>query len=91
MKIPVLLTVKVRSDEKKFAFFIFLPIIYLLLLPLFLIGLVVFALMILFRVSQESRKYALGLIVYLPVLFSSMHGTEILVNSRESDVKIIVR
>ena len=91
MRFPVLIIVKIRDEGKKFSLYLFLPLIFLLLLPLFLIGIVIYALMTAFRVDREARKTALALIVYLPRLVSASWGTEIDIHSEKSDVTVFVK
>jgi len=91
MRIPWLLIFKIRDEGKGVSLYILLPIIYLLFLPLIVLGAVVFAFMVAFGVNTRTKKSVLAVIVHLPQLLAASWGTEIIVNSEKSDIKILVK
>ncbi|MBI9101466.1 MAG: hypothetical protein JEY99_03545 [Spirochaetales bacterium] len=91
MRIPWLLIFKIKDEGKGVSLYILLPLIYLLFLPLIVLGAVVFALMVAFGAGKEKRESVQALIVHLPQLLAASWGTEIIVHSEKSDVKIVVK
>lgn len=84
--VPMLLRLKVKSDETSFGLWLPLLLVYILLVPAFVICSIVYAFMML---SPEGTKEARGFIkilFYLPVLLNAARGTEIEVHSNDADV-----
>lgn len=78
------------KNNKQYKFFFPLIIIYILLLPFYVIA---FVLYILFLIGSNNNSITSYLKIFLniPVIFNSMKDLEIIVNNKEENFKIIVK
>ncbi|GEM_PF-885019 len=91
MMLPMMFWVKIHNEEHSFAFFIPLILVYLLLLPLFVLAALAYAVMCLaWDNTKEARGYMM-LFFSLPSLLAAARGTEIEVRSDTSDVSLYVK
>lgn len=80
-----------KKNGKKINFFIPLIIIYVLLLPFYVISLVVYLFFIIFSNEFNDIKAYLKIFLNLPVIFNSMKNLSIIINNDEEDIKILVK
>ncbi len=80
-----------KKNGKKINFFIPLIIIYVLLLPFYVISLVVYLFFIIFSNEFNDIKAYLKIFLNLPVIFNSMKNLIIIINNDEEDIKILVK
>ncbi|MGH0052907.1 MAG: hypothetical protein ACQ5SW_05925 [Sphaerochaetaceae bacterium] len=86
--LPMLLHLKVHGGTTSFGFYIPLGLVYLLLVPILILGAVaILVLLMIPETSKLTRSY-LPLIRALPTLLSASIGTEIEVKSDKKDILI---
>ena len=89
--LPMLFWIRVHDDEHSFAFFIPLILVYLLLLPVFVLAALAYAVLgLIADDTSKARGYILA-IFSLPSLFAAARGTEIDIHSDTSDVTLYVK
>lgn len=89
--IPMILRLKVRSDDTSFGFYFPLLLLYILALPIFIIAAIVYAFMMLapYR-TKEARGYMMFLFKS-PQLLTAAKGMEIEVHSKDADVIMFLK
>ena len=86
--LPMLLRVKIRDDARSFGFYLPMVLIYLLLLPVVLLGAIAVAILLAIpETSKQARSY-LRLLLALPSLLSASIGTEVDIQSDTKDIVI---
>ncbi len=86
--LPMLLRVKIRDEERSFGFYLPMVLIYLLFIPVVLLGAIAVAILLAIpETSKQARSY-LRLLLALPSLFSASIGTEIDIQSDAKDIVI---
>ena len=88
--LPMLLRIRVKSDDGNINLFIPLLLVYILLLPAFIIVSVVYALMLISPATEEARRY-IKLLFHTPGLLAAAKGTEIDVKSDDGDVRLYIK
>jgi hypothetical protein len=89
--LPMLFWVRVHDDKHSFAFFIPLILVYLLLLPVYVLAVLAYTFMgLMGDEARTARGYMLA-IFSLPSLFAAARGTEIEIHSDSSDVTLYVK
>jgi len=89
--LPMLFWVKVHDEEHSFAFFIPLILVYLLLLPLFVLAALAYAAMCLNWDHTKNARGYMMLVFSLPSLIAAARGTEVEIHSDTSDVSLYVK
>ncbi len=86
--LPMLVRVKMQDETRSFGFYLPMVLIYLLLIPVVILGAIVFAILLVIpEISQQARSY-LRLVLALPALLSACIGTEIAIQSDTKDIVI---
>lgn len=86
----MLLRVKIHDQKTSFGCYLPLGLIYLLFIPLLMLGAIVFIVLLAIpKTSTQARSY-LQLILALPSLLSASIGTEIEVQSKEKNILIYI-
>ena len=89
--LPMLLRIRIRNEETSFGFFLPLILLYIILLPVMLICAIVYGFMLLApQQTKEVRGYMI-FVLKAPQLITAARGTEILVHSNDSDVKMYIK
>ncbi|MDC7125756.1 MAG: hypothetical protein PQJ46_09320 [Spirochaetales bacterium] len=89
--IPMLLRVRIKNEETNFGFYLPLLLVYILLLPAYIIVAIIYAIMIAAgEKAKEARSY-MKIAFYSPALLAAAKGTEIEVHSDDSDVIMFIK
>lgn len=87
----MLFRLKVRSRDASFGFFFPMLLLYILLIPIFVIVAVIYVFMILApRQTREIRRYMM-FFFKTPQLLSAAKGMEINVQSKDADVIMFLK
>jgi len=89
--LPMLLRVKVRDEKSSFGFFIPLIIVYMLFVPIIILGGVAYAILLIIPETTKQARSYLQLIMSLPSLLSASIGTEIEIHSDDKDISMYVK
>lgn len=89
--LPMLLRIRVKSEEANFGFFLPLIIFYILALPLYVVVALVYLIMLMAGDgAREVRNYT-KIAFYVPSLLKAAKGMEIEVHSDDSDVVLFIK
>jgi cellobiose-specific phosphotransferase system component IIC len=86
--LPMLLRVKVRDESHNFGFYFPMVLIYLLFIPVIIIGTIVFTILLLIPDTARQARSYLQLVFALPTLLSASIGTEIAIQSDTQEMLI---
>lgn len=86
--LPMLVRFKIHDESKTFGFYLPMVLIYLLALPVVILGAIVFAILLAVPDTSKQARAYLRLILALPEILSASIGTEILVQSETKDLVI---
>ena len=84
----MLIRVKVRDEARSFGFYLPMLLIYLLFLPIIVLGAIAFLILLAIPQTNRQAQEYLALAWALPSLLSSSVGTEIVVQSDTKDVVV---
>ena len=86
--LPMLLRLKVHDDAHSFGLYLPMVLIYLLFIPVVIIGTIVIAILLMIPATAEQARSYLRLILALPTLLSASIGTEIVIQSETKEMLI---
>ncbi|WP_422479139.1 hypothetical protein [Pleomorphochaeta sp. DL1XJH-081] len=86
--LPMLMRFRIHDESKTFGFYLPMVLIYLLALPVVVLGAIVFAILLAVPETAKQARAYLRLIMALPQLLSASIGTEIEVQSETKDIVI---
>lgn len=87
--LPQLLIMRISDSRKHFRLFIPLVLLYLLVLPLFILIAVIYGLLFLLPGTKEARSW-MKIVFYSPKILAAARGMEIDVRSHDSDVRFLI-
>ena len=86
--LPMLVRVKMQDETRSFGFYLPMVLVYLLMIPVVILGAIVFAILLMIpEISERARSY-LRLILALPGLLSACIGTEVVIQSETTDIVV---
>ncbi len=87
--LPMILWIRIRDENHSFRLLLPLLLVYILLLPFYVLCIIAYPFT---RLSGSlSAEGAVRIFLHLPVLFSSMRGTEVEFHSNDSDISLFVK
>lgn len=89
--LPMLLRLKIRDENTSFGLFIPLIIIYILLLPAYIICGIVYALIAASGNAASNAGIYMKIVFRLPQILAAARGTEIIAHSDKSNVTLYLR
>lgn len=88
MMLPMLIRIKVRDEARSFGFFLPMLLVYILLLPILVLGAIAFLILLAIPQTARQAQEYLALACALPSLLSASVGTEVVVKSDTTDVVV---
>ena len=91
MMLPMILRIRVKSEDASFGFYLPLLLLYILLLPIYAITATVYGFMLLAEEQTKEARGYMKLLFHLPKLLNAARGTEVDVHSDDADVILFIR
>ena len=89
--LPMIVRIKITGETNSFGFFIPMIFVYLLLLPAYLICAIVYACMCLAPDATVTARAYLNIVLRSPLIFAAARGTEVAVQSNDSNVLLYIQ
>ncbi len=89
--LPMILRIRVKSKDASFGFYFPLILLYLLLLPVFVIATIVYAIMLASPEQTKEVRTYMRLLFHAPSLLCAAKGTEVEVHSNDADVMFFIK
>lgn len=89
MMLPMIMRIRIRDGQGKgFGIWFPLVVLYVLLIPVYVILAIAYALMLVMPSNTSEARSGMLIVFYAPLLLGAARGTEIKVHSNESDILV---